>query len=467
MNPITLPFFYDYVFPNLILPNGSPPEFGIINYINTMYSNKFRNETLFEFPHEAFKATPMSIIFGNHLGVMPSSLRMGGSYLGRPCFSHIVNIQENSVYFGKKQTDRYIYPMKITLHFDRFTGFDRIGDKQNGEFFWKHISDEVLKDVRARKAFIFLDWANENFIEKREFEELHLALKRSGILKEQIILSINSFNAQEIYESWFSPEERCIEVRNLPFLLANISWFFAVNTHTRISDQEFQISKNVLREHHFLFPNRRARPHRLAMIMKMASDGILNQGDWSLLNDTTLDHGFHEALQIFSINKDNVKIQFPHNLKDEPGKSFSSDSGWDPRTTYKPYLDSYFYIASETFVQGEYKSLTEKIFKPIANFQPFLFIAFPGALAELKKLGFKTFHPYIDESYDLENDYKKRMLLIYNEVQRLCNMPKEELHNWYWSMEDILVHNRNHLFEIYKSETHSVKFVEHLASKLK
>jgi hypothetical protein len=27
------------------------------------------------------------------------------------------------------------------------------------------------------------------------------------------------------------------------------------------------------------------------------------------------------------------------------------------------------------------------------------------------------------------------------EVKRLCSMPKEEIHNWYYNMQDILIYN--------------------------
>lgn len=465
----TLPFYYDYVFPNIIMPNASAPEFNIISYINTLYSNTCRNETIFE-QYDESKPNPVNFIFGKHIGIMPPSLRQDGSYLKRPCFKHIVKIEENSVYFGKLKKDRYIYPIKTTLHFDRFTGFDRIGDKQNGEFFWKHISEEVMCDLRAKKAFIFLDYANENFIEKVEYEELHLALKRSGIPKENIILALNSFNGQELYESWFPPEERALEVRDLPFLLTNISWFYNENQNTRISDLEYFSSKSKLRTNYFLFPNRRARPHRMAMLMKLANEGLLPLGDWSLLHPVKLDHLLYEARQVFDIDPTKVeylKDQFPHNLSAETGKTYESEAGWDYNGTTLPYKDAYFYIASETFVNKEYKSITEKIFKPIANYMPFLFIAWPGALEELRKIGFKTFHPYIDESYDQEKDFNKRISMIYYEIEKLCKMPKEFLHNWYWDLQDTLVHNRKHLFEIYKHEPKSVAFIEHLHNKLR
>jgi len=469
--PIKLPFFYDYVFPNFILPNATPIEQGIINYINTQYSNKLQCDTFFESRCEEFNDNnPFFRMFGFHLGLMPNSLSQNYTYLKQHCFKHMVQIEENSVFFGKQQYGKYIYPIKVTLHFARFTGFDNVGRKQNGEFFWKHISEEVLSDLRTRKACVFLDWANENFISHGEYQELHRNLELSGIPKESVVLSINSFNAQELYESWFPEEQRKLEVRNLPYLMTNISHFFDSNPQARVDTLQFKYSKHKIRENYFLFPIHRGRPHRLALLFKMASENLLEKGDWSLLDRTPFETGIHEATQVFSLNMDNVNTlrnQIPHTLKDEPHKTFESEVGWEANGTAGPYINSYFYIASETYVHLPYKSITEKVFKPIANLQPFFFIAFPGALEELRKLGFKTFHPFINESYDLENDYTRRMNMIFDEVHRLCRMSKEELHSWYWQMEEILIYNRNLLLEKYKSDSLSLEFINHLHSKVR
>ena len=70
----------------------------------------------------------------------------------------------------------------------------------------------------------------------------------------------------------------------------------------------------------------------------------------------------------------------------------------------------------------------------------------------MRDLGFKTFEPFIDESYDQEVDNDKRLLQAYEQVKRLCKMSKEEIHNWYWSMEEILIHNHKHLLSIHKNK---------------
>jgi ATP-dependent exoDNAse (exonuclease V) beta subunit len=90
--------------------------------------------------------------------------------------------------------------------------------------------------------------------------------------------------------------------------------------------------------------------------------------------------------------------------------------------------------------------LSEKIFKPIANLQPFLVLGDYLTLSELKKLGFKTFEPFIDESYDTERDSYKRMELLEKEIIKLKNMSIDEIHNWYYSIVDILIFNKKHLY---------------------
>jgi hypothetical protein len=117
-------------------------------------------------------------------------------------------------------------------------------------------------------------------------------------------------------------------------------------------------------------------------------------------------------------------------------------------------------------VHGEYKSLTEKVFKPIANFQPFVFVAYPGALALLKELGFKTFSPFIDESYDDELDEAVRLQMIYKEIDRLCCMSIQEMHDWYWAMKEILIHNHNHLLTLQHQEPKSLELIKYLYDRV-
>lgn len=110
------------------------------------------------------------------------------------------------------------------------------------------------------------------------------------------------------------------------------------------------------------------------------------------------------------------------------------------------YLDTYIHLTMETrFLYGDTPFLSEKTFRPIVNLQPFLYFGNHHALAKLHDLGFKTFHPWIDESYDLEADPKKRILMLEHELVKLNNKSINEIHNWYYSTTDILLHNQSNL----------------------
>ena len=88
-------------------------------------------------------------------------------------------------------------------------------------------------------------------------------------------------------------------------------------------------------------------------------------------------------------------------------------------------------------------------------------------LEYLKSYGFKTFDCWIDESYDNEQNNSTRMRMIAAEVNRLCSMSKEQLHDWYWSMEEILVWNRNRLLELYRTDKYSQQTIEYLHSRVR
>ena len=106
------------------------------------------------------------------------------------------------------------------------------------------------------------------------------------------------------------------------------------------------------------------------------------------------------------------------------------------------YENTYFSLVTETSIPIKPFSyrfdantdtgriLSEKIFKPIALRHPFLVVSNPKTLELLRSLGYKTFSPLIDESYDDEDDIAKRLLMIAKEVKRLCELTPVELENF-------------------------------------
>jgi hypothetical protein len=63
--------------------------------------------------------------------------------------------------------------------------------------------------------------------------------------------------------------------------------------------------------------------------------------------------------------------------------------------------------------------LTEKTLRPLACAHPFVLAAGPGSLGLLRRYGFETFDPYINESYDLIEDSADRLAAITAELKRI------------------------------------------------
>ena len=113
------------------------------------------------------------------------------------------------------------------------------------------------------------------------------------------------------------------------------------------------------------------------------------------------------------------------------------------------YLNSYVNIVTESvyFQQDEnFPSgyLSEKIWKPIGHCQPFILAGPSKSLKYIKeRFGYKTFHPYIDETYDLEENDFKRLELIQKEIEKFASKTKEEKDEFLNNVKDICIFNQN------------------------
>jgi len=369
-----------------------------------------------------------------------------------------------------------MYPIRPSPHFFNFIGLGPgLPDRLQGEFFWKFISKESLNLIREKKMKIIIDYSMENYIEKHEHDNLHESLKYSRIDKDSIYILVNSFNAKEYYENLFTIEERKYNVVNFPFCLDNSSWFYhdkiKHNLGVSMTTEYFLNSKNTIRKNYFVFKIKNVRKHRLMMFYKMLSNDLLETGDWSFLDNVNVENEkVHISSMMKSISGLNpekiIKVleNTPYLLQSEQDNTYDKVSAWTD-TDFLHYTNAYFDICSESFVNGEHHALTEKIFKPIANFQPFLFIAYPGSLQVLRDLGFKTFDGFIDESYDKIVNLETRIEKIYDEVYKLCSMSIEDLHKWYWSMEEILIYNQQHLLNFHKNKLYGVDVINDIINK--
>ena len=120
----------------------------------------------------------------------------------------------------------------------------------------------------------------------------------------------------------------------------------------------------------------------------------------------------------------------------------------DSSATYNPqdFAQTRCSIVLET-VYDQRIHLTEKTLRPLACGHPFLILNGPGALETIRSYGFKTFQPYINESYDKEQSPTKRMDMVLREMRRI-NSSSEKYQKYIWDgCAEIAAYNKQLFFD--------------------
>lgn len=210
-------------------------------------------------------------------------------------------------------------------------------------------------------------------------------------------------------------------------------------------------------EKRFVFLNHVPRPHRAAMLLKLAKADLLDQGIVSFNHPFESSHG--------KLDSAGLRRFFPE-LGDEPyrrlydsvarslplevdARGFAGRNNESYKTmVFKLPVELYqatlFSVVSETAFDQSVVRFTEKSLKPLLGFHPFLVLGAAGTLRLLRELGFETFHPAIDESYDDIESGVERIDCLVQEVKRLCALPAPDAEAWRSSLSGILEHNRRH-----------------------
>lgn len=129
-----------------------------------------------------------------------------------------------------------------------------------------------------------------------------------------------------------------------------------------------------------------------------------------------------------------------------------------------------FSIVNETSINDYNNSslfFSEKILKPIINFQPMVIYGQVGINHALTDLGFKCYDDYFDLSFDYEQDnfmrYRKLLQNIDKTVKKLSKMSILEQFNWRLRYIDILKHNYDNFIKQTHSKTAASKFYKKIS----
>ena len=314
------------------------------------------------------------------------------------------------------------------------------------------ISKDVLEDMKNDKAILCICYIQEGDYHKDFYKDINKFCDDTSISINNIVFLTNNPKI-----------EKTKNIFNVNYYLNHMTVTYQ-NNSDRYNSIENLNDDNV-RPHYFLSLNRNPKLHRQVLGSLLLKNNLLDKGMMSMGYDVDGIHkfdnyvptDFNRKTPIYSEEK--IKELDLHRhisefknmcplLIDDDVEDLRDDHtlGWiniHPKT----YNKAYFSIIAGNSFDTPWLHPDEKFWKPLGQFHPFIWLGPTGGIQHLKDMGFKSFSPYIDESYDTEEDCEKRMLMIVNEITRLCNMNKEEIHEWYYSMQDILIHNWKRIVE--------------------
>ena len=224
---------------------------------------------------------------------------------------------------------------------------------------------------------------------------------------------------------------------------------------------------NFVTEKKFSALSRNYRAWRLQVYAELAKRDILKDFKYSFYN--IFPYGevkyFSQETMLADLANNNFEInntvtawvsKIPYTLEDPEDNVMNK---WND-ATYNCVLSADFHLLIETHYDLFYyvpspdkvykrslapSSITEKTNKPIACCKPFIAFSTPYFLEDVHQLGFETFSPYINESYDLETDNQKRLNMIVDEIERITNLPSNEYHTLVENCHSIAVRNQQKL----------------------
>lgn len=112
------------------------------------------------------------------------------------------------------------------------------------------------------------------------------------------------------------------------------------------------------------------------------------------------------------------------------------------------YNDIFVDIVCEKMITGQAFFPTEKTARPLATKTPFLIIAAPNYIKNLRRMGFRSFGQFWDEGYDYQQGVQ-RVESIQHIIDDLAKLNENQLQDMYQKMTPILNHNH----DVYKALT--------------
>jgi len=320
--------------------------------------------------------------------------------------------------------------------------------------FVRRPTHDIVKEMRlahknGKSKFLFFA-ATEAFMPHVQSKIQRIANIVDDIISEEdIIVLTGVVDADKVYDKLIDKNGW-----NKRVTLLNCHFFNYITT-TYARGYEYIGGYDIrFRGKNFTCFNKLNREHRMVLLERMIYESLVDKAWYSFEGEGN----FKEIIpnlsdQTFPLIKQNIDM-FPLRLNITEDRHNPVDIQPEDLQYYK---DSYFSVITETLFYDKSRKnqfhrpfvedslfLTEKTYRCFALNHPFVLMARPYCLRVLREQGYKTFSPFINESYDeIEND-DLRFEAIVKEIKRLNNFTGGDWEVWQTGIKEIVEFNQNH-----------------------
>ena len=231
-------------------------------------------------------------------------------------------------------------------------------------------------------------------------------------------------------------------------------WYRFAEIDARLAAQS-QVCKK------FLIYNRawgNTREYRLKFMELLVKHGLHEQSKTSISRRSEGDQGYHYHDHKFK----NINFKFKNSTVLDLLEENQCGSNESAQYNHDDFNSTAISVVLETMFDDSRIHLTEKTLRPIACGHPFVLAAGPGSLEYLRSYGFKTFAPWIDESYDQETDSLLRLEKIINSMNKINLLDATEFDQFLIEIRHIADFNKKHFF----SDAFQQQVIEELKTNL-
>jgi hypothetical protein len=328
----------------------------------------------------------------------------------------------------------------------------------------------IYKIPSISDKFIIDTWSES--IDIYEYEKLYNHTEKFGVTKDNsIVVTMSNHILESMYDN--------VVIFNSSFYIMIEDYHSKIDfSHLPYTNEELGKLKTTKKPYRFLHLSGNPKTYRLYILDYLKRMGYLGKGLYSLLplpeNDIDwlrtawtspqssagkerkryyelydFDEEFFSKQHVLDYITDEFGGKVPNPNFDLFKETSEYKGGFQTIVQMDFIKNTYFNILNETVFDSndgtsfmKNGAVTEKSIKSLCH-QPTIVLSYPGTLRELKEMGFKTFSPWIDESYDdIKND-EDRLFMILDEIQRLCSIPEDELHDLYVECLNNVVYNQN------------------------